>query len=55
MCYVWMAGGSAPSTPGHGYGATPRRFGPAVNATAAGPLAGRHECRAAPACLPMMP
>ena len=39
--YIGLAGGSAPSTPGRRYGAAPRRFGPAVDAAVAGPLAGR--------------
>ena len=31
MCYIGLAGGFAPSTPARRYGATPRRFGPAVD------------------------
>ncbi len=40
MSDIGLAGGAAPSTPGHRYGASPRRFGPAVDVTIAGWLAG---------------
>ena len=36
-----LARGAAPSTPGQRYGATPRRFRAAVDATLAGPCAAR--------------
>ena len=36
MCYIGLAGGSAPSTPGRRNGATPRRIGPAAGAAPAG-------------------
>ncbi len=41
MSDIGLAGGAAPSTPGRRYGATPRRFGAAVDAAVAGPVAGR--------------
>ena len=36
MCYIGLAGGSAPSTPGRRNGATPRRIGPTAGTAPTG-------------------
>ena len=50
MSDIGLAGGTAPSTPGRRDGATPRRFGPAGDASrskSAGRFGGEHDAAVA--------